>query len=73
MAKITDSEKIVKFLARNTKTPGITPERLAKLAKMSKSAVYRRVAELRTEQHLPIYSNYRVVNGRKTMFYRLAA
>lgn len=70
---MTDSDKIVNVLRRNTKTPGITPDRLAKLTKLSRSSIYRRVAELRTNEELPIYSNYRVVKGKRTMFYRLAA
>jgi len=70
---MTDSTRIVNQLRRHNKTPGITPEKLAKLTKLSKSSVYRRVAELRANEGLDIYSNYRVVNGKRTMFYRIAS
>lgn len=69
----TDSAKVEKFLRRNTKTPGITPSKLSKLTGLSTSSVYRHVANLREKEGLDIYKNYRIVNGKRTMFYRLAA
>jgi hypothetical protein len=46
---------------------------LAQLAGLSKDAVYKRVYDLRTLEGKAIYSNYRVVNGKRKMFYRFAA
>lgn len=69
---MSDATKIEKFLRRNTKTPGITPAKLARLTGLSKDAVYKRVGDLR-DNGAAIYSNYRVVKGKRTMFYRMAS
>lgn len=65
--------RIAKHLRRNTDGPGITPGKLAFLAGVPKTAVYRRVSDLRNLEGKEIYSNTRVVNGRKRMFYRIAS
>jgi hypothetical protein len=65
--------RVAKHLRRNTSTPGITPGRLAFLAGIPKEAVYRRVSDLRVIEGKEIYSNYRTVNGKRKMFYRIAA
>ena len=64
--------KVAKYLRRNTEGPGITPQKLASLARVPKSSVYKRVYDLRVLEGREIYSNTRVVNGRKQMFYRIA-
>jgi len=65
--------RIAKHLRRNTSGPGITPGRLAFLAGVPKNTVYRRVSDLRLIEGKEIYSNFRTVNGKKKMFYRIAS
>lgn len=65
--------RVAKVLRANTKGAGITAGRLAQLAGLSKDAVYKRVYDLRSIEGKTIYSNYRVVNGKRKMFYRFAA
>lgn len=65
--------RVAKVLRANTKGAGITVGRLAQLAGLSKDAVYKRVSDLRNVEGKTIYSNYRVVNGKRKMFYRFAA
>jgi alkylated DNA nucleotide flippase Atl1 len=65
--------RVAKVLRRNSKGAGITAGRLAQLSGLSKDAVYKRVYDLRTVEGKTIYSNYRVVNGQRKMFYRFAA
>ena len=65
--------RVAKVLRTNTKGAGITAGRLAQLAGLSKDAVYKRVYDLRSVEGHRIYSNYRVVNGKRKMFYRFAA
>lgn len=68
----TQLARIAKVLRRNSKHPGITPSKLAKLAGVSKETVYKRVADLRQESGRVLYSNFRTVNGSRKMYYRLA-
>jgi hypothetical protein len=65
--------RVAKVLRKNNKGTGITAGRLAQLSGLSKDAVYKRVSDLRNVEGKTIYSNYRNVNGRRTMFYRFAA
>jgi hypothetical protein len=65
--------RVAKHLRRNTSGPGITPGKLAFLAGVPKKAVYRRVSDLRLIEGKEIYSNFRTVNGKKKMFYRIAS
>ena len=65
--------KIEKHLRKNSSGAGITPEKLAKLAGVSKDVVYKRVSDLRNLQGMTIYSNHRTVKGQKQLFYRFAA
>lgn len=64
--------RIAKVLRRNNKTPGITVAKLAKLAGIPKASVSKRVYDLRTEG-ATIYTNTRVVNGERKVFYRMAS
>lgn len=70
MAKKSQIEKIETALATHNAGPGITVAAIAKLAGVSKDAVYKRVADLREDY--TIYSNYRTVNGKRKLFYRMA-
>jgi predicted transcriptional regulator len=65
--------RVAKVLRTNTKGAGITVGRLAQLSGLSKIAVYKRVSDLRNAEGHTIYSNYRMVNGKRKMFYRFAA
>jgi len=65
--------RVAKHLRRNTKGPGVTPGKLAFLAGIPKSAVYKRVYDLRVLEGKEIFSNYRTVNGKRKMFYRIAS
>lgn len=69
--KKSQMAKIEAVLRKNTAGAGVSVAQIANLARVSKDAVYKRVYDLR-ETHT-IYSNYRSVNGKKKLFYRLAA
>lgn len=69
----TQLRRVAKVLRANSRGAGITPAKLAKLAGVSKDTVYKRVADLRQEPGREIFSNYRVVNGQKKMYYRIAS
>jgi predicted transcriptional regulator len=64
--------RVAKVLRANTKGAGITVGRLAQLSGLSKTAVYKRVSDLRNVEGHRIFSNYRNVNGQRKMFYRFA-
>lgn len=65
--------RVAKVLRRHTTGVGISVSKLAKMAGVPKTSVYKRVADLRQEPGRVIYSNFRTVNGKRTMFYRIAA
>lgn len=67
----TQWERIANVLMKNTKGAGITPAKVAQLARVSRDAVYRRVADLRSDG-MQIFTNSRKVNGKKQTFYRYA-
>jgi len=66
----TQIEKIENVLLKNTKSPGITADSIAKLARVPRENVGKRVSDLR--EYYNIYTNYRNVDGKRTAFYRLA-
>lgn len=68
---MTQCEKIANVLRKNTKGAGITPARIAQLARVSRDAVYRRVSELRSDG-MQIFTNSRKVDGKKQTYYRYA-
>ena len=70
MATKTQIEKIETVLRKHNKGAGITATRIANLAKVPYEAVSKRVSDLR--EFYTIYSNYRNVDGKRTLFYRLA-
>jgi alkylated DNA nucleotide flippase Atl1 len=65
--------KVAKVLRRNSTGRGITAAQVARLAGVPKESVYKRVSDLRNMEGKTIYSNYRIVNGTRKMFYRFAA
>jgi predicted transcriptional regulator len=64
--------KIAKVLRANNKGAGITVAQITRLTGVPKASVSKRVYDLRLEGHR-IYSNYRMVNGKRKMYYRFAA
>lgn len=69
MSQIT---KIAKVLARNSQTPGLTASMIAKKARVPKANVAKRVHDLRNEGY-EIYTNYRMRNGERKTYYRMAS
>ena len=66
----TQIEKIENALLRHNTGPGITSAAIARIARVPREAVGKRVADLR--EFYTIYTNYRKVDGKRTAFYRLA-
>ena len=66
----TQIEKIENVLLRHTATPGVTADAIARMARVPRDAVGKRVSDLR--EYYSIYTNYRKVDGKRTAFYRLA-
>lgn len=65
--------KVAKHLRRNSTGPGVTAAKLAKLSGVPKESVYKRVYDLRVIEGKAIYSNFRMVNGQRKMYYRIAS
>ena len=65
--------RVAKFLRRNTEGAGITAAQLSKMAGVPKDSVYKRIYDLRVNEGKEIYSNYRNVNGKRKMYYRIAS
>ena len=70
MATKTQMEKIETVLRKYNTGAGITADRIAKIARVPRENVAKRVSDLR--EFYTIYSNTRLVDGVKTLFYRLA-
>jgi hypothetical protein len=66
----TQVEKIENVLRKYNMGPGVTPESVAKRARVPLKNVYKRVSDLR--EHYVIYTNYRKVGGKRTAFYRMS-
>ena len=69
-ARKTQIEKIENVLLKHNTGPGITAEAVAKIARVPRESVAKRVSDLR--EFYNIYTNYRMVDGKRTAFYRLA-
>lgn len=69
-ARKTQIEKIESVLLKHNSGPGITAASVASIARVPREAVAKRVADLR--EFYDIYTNYRMVDGKRTAFYRLA-
>ena len=65
--------KIAKHLRRHNTGAGITVAKLAKLSGVPKENVYKRIYDLRVVEGKAIYSNFRMVNGHRKMYYRIAS
>ena len=66
----TQIEKIETALLNHNTGPGITADKVARIARVPREAVSKRVADLR--EFYTIYTNWRKVDGKRTAFYRLA-
>lgn len=66
----TQLQKIENILLRHKADPGITVSSIARMARVPRETVSKRVYDLR--EMYKIYTNYRNVNGKRTAFYRLA-
>lgn len=66
----TQIEKIENVLLRHTASPGVTADAIARIARVPRENVSKRVSDLR--EFYDIYTNYRNVDGKRTAFYRLA-
>ena len=64
--------KVAKVLRQNNKGAGITVAQITRLTGVPKSSVSKRVYDLRTVEGKTIYSNFRTVNGKRKMYYRIA-
>ena len=66
----TQIEKIETVLLKHTATPGITADAVSRIARVPRENVTKRISDLR--EYYNIYTNYRMVDGKRTAFYRLA-
>ena len=64
--------KIFNYLSRDESRAGkgVTAARIVKFTGVPKTNVYKRIHDLREEGHR-IYSNTKLVNGKRKMYYRL--
>jgi hypothetical protein len=69
-ARKTQIEKIENVLLKHNTGAGITADSVARIARVPRESVAKRVADLR--EYYNIYTNYRMVDGKRTAFYRLA-
>lgn len=65
--------KVAKALRRNNTGAGITASQIAKLTGVPRESVMKRVSDLRLNEGKTIYSNYRNVNGKRKLYYRIAS
>jgi len=63
-------DRITNVLSRNNKGAGITAAKLARLAKVEPTNIYKRVSELRADG-VVIHKNYRTINGKRMVHYRM--
>jgi len=64
---------VFNYLSRDTsrKGKGVTAANIVKFTGVPKANVYKRIHDLRNEGHR-IYSNTKLVNGKRKVYYRLA-
>jgi hypothetical protein len=71
-SNMSQADKIVRALNKNNKYPGMTASMVAKAARVPRDNVAKRVHDLRNEG-FAICTNYRLVNGKRKAYYRLAS
>ena len=69
-ARKTQIEKIENVLRKYNTGAGVTADKVASIARVPRETVGKRVFDLR--EYYDIYTNYRMVNGKRTAFYRFA-
>ena len=67
----TQIEKIENVLLKHNAGPGITADAVARIARVPRENVTKRISDLR--EYYNIYTNWRKVDGKRTAFYRLAS
>lgn len=67
---MSDISKIAGVLLLDQSVAGLTVDKIARKAYVTRDAVYKRVHDLRNEG-FTIYSNYRNVNGVPQLHYRM--
>lgn len=72
MTQLTQLTKIEKHLRKNS-TEGVTVAKLSKLSGVPKTSVYKRIHDLRVNEGKKIVSNYRIVNGERKLYYKIAS
>ena len=65
--------KVAKFLRSNNTGAGVTASMVAKGTGVPRSNVLKRISDLRVLEGKTIYSNTRMVNGERKIYYRFAA
>lgn len=70
---MSQMSKVAKAIRQNKKSSGITAAQIARRAGMTKESVHKRVYDLRTIFGLNITSDYRIVNGKRKVYYTFAA
>jgi biotin operon repressor len=65
-------DKVLVALTSNPQTPGLTAAMIVKRTGVPKATVAKRVHDLRNEGY-EIYTNYRMRNGKRKAYYRIAS
>lgn len=64
--------KVAKYLRRNNQGKGVTASQIAKFTGVPRDSVMKRISDLRVVEGKTIYSNVRMVNGQRKIYYRIA-
>lgn len=70
---MSQRSKVAKFLRRNNQGKGVTASMVAKFTGVPRDSVMKRISDLRILEGKTIYSNVRMVNGQRKIYYRFAA
>ena len=65
--------KVAKVLRSNNTGKGVTASMVAKATGVPRDSVLKRISDLRVAEGKTIYSNVRMVNGERKIYYRFAA
>lgn len=71
MSQITRVAKVL--LRQKASGSAITVAAIAKAAKMTKDSVYKRIYDLHTVEGFEVNRDYRMVNGKRKVYYSLAS
>jgi hypothetical protein len=70
---MSQRSKVAKFLRANNSGAGVTASMIAKYTGIPRDSVMKRISDLRVLEGKTIYSNTRIVNGQRKIYYRFAA